>query len=136
MDNATKLVASALLGKDVKIIVVNGKGYVINPPTIKAIAGAGYHLSEMGSAETLHDMLSAFKDMGRLCKALSFFICGDESKADELMEGTLDEVVAGIETAVNMLSVENFLMLSVLTRNVEMLIATPKRQETRQCSDR
>ena len=136
MGNPTKLVASALLGKDVKIIVVNGRGYVVKPPTIKAIVGAGYYLADMGGAETLHDILCAFKDMEKLCKALSFFICGDESKADELKEGTLDEVVEGIEAAINMLAIENFLKLSVLTKNVGMLIATPRRLETGQCSDR
>lgn len=37
--NAAKTVSSALLGLDVKVVLVNENRYVIKPPTIDKIAG-------------------------------------------------------------------------------------------------
>ena len=42
-----KIVSSAILGMDFKVVVVAGKSYVIAPPTIKRLAGAGYWLSSI-----------------------------------------------------------------------------------------
>ena len=58
-----------------------------------------------------------------LSKALSCFIAGDESLAEELSMGTLDEVIKALEVGVSLISVENFTRLSTLTRSVSRLIA-------------
>ena len=42
--NAAKIVSSAVLGMDFRTAVINGKVYMIYPPTIHKIAGAGYYL--------------------------------------------------------------------------------------------
>ena len=44
MEKASKIVSAAVLGKDFETVFVNGKAYVIHPPTIHKIAGAGYYL--------------------------------------------------------------------------------------------
>lgn len=123
---ASKIVSSSLLGKDFETVVVNGKAYVINAPTIHKIAGAGYYLSGLEEYKTVMDMLHSLKDVGSASRALSFFIQGDEGLYDELSQGTLDEVVEALAIAVSMISVENFFMLSALAKNVALLTAKQK----------
>lgn len=121
------LVAAALLGKESQTIVVNGKPYFIKPPTIKKIAGAGLALSDYGSESgTFGDVLKAMQDTKKAACALSWFIKGDDSLTNELMEGTLEQVVNGLSVAVGMLGIEDFQKLSDLSRSVRRLIANPK----------
>lgn len=123
--DACKLVSSAVLGMDIETVVVNGKRYVITPPTIHKIAGMGYCLSKYGSTEmnSVMDMLSDVKDAA---KALSYIIQGDESLYDEFTQAPLSEVVQALQVGVSLISVENFIVLSGLARNVAALIAKPR----------
>lgn len=126
MDNAAKIVNSAVLGMDFETVIVNGKAYVIMPPTIKRIAGAGYYLSDLGNGDTMKDMIASLSNIGKSAHALSWFIQGDDSLYDELSNGTLEEVADALSTAVSMISAENFCKLSVLARNVQSLTAKAK----------
>ena len=121
--NAAKIVNSAILGLDFKAIIVAGKMYVITPPTIKKLAGAGYWLSDIGKGESIKDVLLSLNDAEKFAKALSWFINGDESLSDELSNGTLDELADGLEAAYSLLSTKDFLRLSALARNVASLTA-------------
>lgn len=121
--NAAKTVASTIIGKDCETVFVHGKAYVIHPPTINRLAGAGYYLADLKGAGSIADMLRSLKDMGKLSSALSYLIAGDESLSSELDEGTFDEVTRALEVGFSLLSVENFIKLSVLTMNVAMLTA-------------
>lgn len=123
--NAVELVSQALLGTDKESILVNGKEYYIAPPTIKRIVGAGQHLARFGdeNIESPEEYIREMVQMISWSKALSWFIKGDESLADELSEGTLAEVLAGVETAIRLIDLQNFIRLSVLAKNVKMLIA-------------
>lgn len=125
-NNASELVASAIVSSDSVTIFVGGKGYRIHPPTIRRIAGAGVYLSRMTPGETIRDTLCMMAEIGNLAHALSWFIAGDESLADELSEASFDEVLNGVLAAYSLLSTENFTKLSVLVRNVQKLIANPK----------
>ena len=125
-NNASKIVSSSLLGKDFETVVVNGKAYVINAPTIHRIAGAGYYLSGLEECKTVMDMLRSLKDVGAASRALSFFIQGDEGLHEELSQGTLDEVVEALAIGISMISVENFCKLSALAKNVALLTAKQK----------
>ena len=116
--NAARLVSSALLGMDYKTVVVAGKAYVITPPTIKRIAGAAYHLSEMGEGGTVRDVLKSVNSADKLSRALSWLIQGDS-----LSEGTLDEVLDALEAAYSLISTRDFSRLSALARNVASLAA-------------
>ena len=120
---AAKVVSAAILGLDGETVVIAGRAYHILPPTIRRIAQAAYHLSDMGGAESLRELLMTVGRPEPLCRALSCMIRGDESLCDELMDGTLDEVTDALEVAYSLASVENFWRLSALARNVASLTA-------------
>lgn len=121
--NATKIVTGALLGLDFKTVIVNGKAYVIQPPTIHKLSGAAYHLAELGEADTIRGVLSTLSKIENGAKALSYLIKGDDSLTDELAQGTFDEVVEALDIAFSLVSAENFIKLSGLAKNVQSLIA-------------
>ena len=124
--NAAKIVNSSIIGADFKTIVINNKSYVISPPTILKIAGAGCYLAEFPECNTFHDVLSSLKDMDNVAHALSWFVKGDDSLFEELRKGTFDETVQGLEVALSLISAENFYKLSVLAKNVQNLTAKQK----------
>ena len=124
--NAAKIVNSSIIGADFKTIVINKKSYVISPPTIHKIAGAGCYLAELPECNTFHDVLSSLKDMDNVAHALSWFVKGDDSLFEELRKGTFDETVQGLEVALSLISAENFHKLSVLAKNVQNLTAKQK----------
>lgn len=121
--NASKIVNAAVLGKDFETVFVNGKAYIINPPTIHKIAGASYYLSGLKDGVTVMDMLRSLKDVDVASRALSWLIQGDENLYEELSKGTFDEVVEALATGLSMISAENFYKLSVLAKNVALLTA-------------
>jgi len=126
MSKGAKIIDRAILGLDFRNVVVNGKAYVIMPPTIARIAGAGFYLTGFDDTKDVKDVFNSLKDIKNAAKALSWFINGDKSLAEELSQGTLGEVVEALETAYSLISVENFSRLSVLTRNVSSLTARPR----------
>ena len=123
---ASKLVSAAILGLDGETVIIAGRAYYVSPPTIKRIAQAAYHLSDLGEANTMRELFSSLGDLKCVCNALSCLINGDESLAEELMDGTMDEVADALETAYSLASVENFYKLSALARNVANLTAKQK----------
>ena len=108
MGKASKIVSAAVLGKDFETVFVNGKAYVIHPPTIHKIAGAGYYLSDLKDGITVMDMLRSLKDVDTASRALSWLIQGDETLHEELSHGTFDEVIEALATGLSMISAENF----------------------------
>lgn len=125
-NNAAKIVSSAILGMDFKVVIVNGKSYVIAPPTIKKLAGASYWLSDIKDGNSIRELLISINNIDSLAHALSWFIQGNDNLYEELSNGTLDEVVDGLDTAYSLLSVKNFLKLSTLVRNVTSLTANQR----------
>ena len=123
MEKASKIVSAAVLGKDFETVFVNGKAYVIHPPTIHKIAGAGYYLSDLKDGITVMDMLRSLKDVDTASLALSWLIQGDETLHEELSHGTFEEVIEALATGLSMISAENFYKLSVLAKNVALLTA-------------
>jgi hypothetical protein len=121
--NAAKIVSSAILGMDFKVVIVNGKSYIVTPPTIKKIAGAAYWLSDVKDGKNIKELLVSINNVEPLAHALSWFIQGNDSLFEELSNGTLNEVIDGLESAYSLLSTKNFLRLSVLAKNVASLTA-------------
>lgn len=121
--NAAKIVSSAILGMDFKVVIVNGKSYIVTPPTIKKIAGAAYWLSDVKDGKNIKELLVSINNVEPLAHALSWFIQGNDSLFEELSNGTLDEVIDGLESAYSLLSTKNFLRLPVLAKNVASLTA-------------
>lgn len=120
---ASKLVSAAILGLDGETVIVAGKAYYVAPPTIKKIAQAAYYLSDIQDASNLRELFLSIGDIKTACSALSCLIAGDESLAEELAEGTMNEVAEAMEVAYSLASVENFYKLSALARNVASLTA-------------
>lgn len=125
-NNAAKIVSSAILGMDFKVVIVNGKSYVITPPTIKKIAGAAYWLYDIKDGNSIRELLASINNIDSLAHALSWFIQGNDNLYEELSHGTFDEIVDGLDTAYSLLSVKNFLRLSTLVRNVTSLTANQR----------
>lgn len=121
--NAARIVSAAIIGLDGETVVVAGRAYHILPPTIKRIAQAAYYLSEMEDVNSLRGLLMSVGKPEPLCNALSCMISGDESLREDLMEGTVEELVDALEVAYSLASVENFWRLSALARNVASLTA-------------
>lgn len=119
------LISSALLGLDFRVVIVNGKRYIIEPPTIAKIAGASYFLSDIASAESVMDMLGKSNILDATA-ALSYFICGTDKLKDELTKGTLKEIVEALAQAYSLIDLSDFSMLSTLARNVSTLTAKAK----------
>lgn len=122
-NNGVKMVSSAILGKDTKVIYVGGRNYILRPPTIAQICGMAYYLSEVGDGGSLIEILRTINDMEKYTRALSIMIQGDEGLVEDLKRGTVDEVVLGLTQAYNLISIENFTMLSALKRSVGKMIA-------------
>lgn len=125
-NEGARMVASAIVGLDYRIIVVNDKSYIIHPPTIAKIAGATYWLCEAGDGKTLREILTSLSKSENLTKALSWFIQGNEDLGEELAKGTMDEIVNGVEAAFSMIDAENFMKLSALQKSASRLVAKPK----------
>ena len=104
-------------------MVVGGKVYFVYPPTIKKLALAAYHLSDLGNGETLRDMIQEMSNAEGAAKALSCLIQGDESLAEDFNNSPYSEVVEALEVALSMLSAQSFCKLSALARNVRSLTA-------------
>lgn len=125
--NASRMVASALLGTDCVTVIVAGKAYTVFPPTVYRLAGAGQYLSDFdNSADTVAAIFKSINRVGKLASALSWLIKGDDSLSTELGRGTVEELCEALGEAYSLLSVENFYRLSTLARNVSRLIAKPK----------
>lgn len=124
--NASKIVNSAVLGVDFKTVVVNSKAYIIMPPTIHKIAGAGYYLSEMGKGSSISEMINDMKNISNVAYALSYFIQGDDKLYDEFTQADFNEVISAMEVAFSLISTQDFLKLSILARNVQSLTAKQK----------
>lgn len=126
MSEASKIVSAAVLGTDIRTVIVAGKAYVIEPPTIHKIAGAAAYLEAFENIQSVGDALRSMQHLTEAATALSFFINGDDSLSKELSGGTFPEIVNALEAALSLIDVANFSKLSVLTRNVSRLAAKPR----------
>lgn len=123
---AAQIVDSAIIGMDFRTVLVNGRVYVIMPPTIHKIAGAGYYLSEIGDGNNIKECIQSLSKVKNAAYALSWLIQGDDNLAEELSYGTFDEIVNALDEAYSLISVENFLKLSGLAKSVANLTANQK----------
>lgn len=122
-NNASNVVSSAILGYDCANVLVGGNRYIIPPPTIHKLMGAGYYLSDVGEAKTVKDMFSSFNNAENLTKALSWLIAGNESLVPVLNQASFEEVVEALDAAYSLISVQSFIKLSTLARSVASLTA-------------
>ena len=120
------MVSASIVGVDVTSVMVNEKVYIISPPTIHKLAGAGLYISDFGEEQDLGGIIRSINDSEKLAHALSWLINDDDSLHEELSHGTFDELVDAICEAYSLISVESFTKLSTLAKNVARLIANHK----------
>lgn len=125
-NDGVKLVSAAVLGYDAEVVLINGKRYIITPPTIRKILGAGYYLSDVANAETLKDIITDTKNIESIPCALSCLICGDTRLADELKDGTISELTEATCKAFELCDLGGFITLSLLGKNVRKMIANTR----------
>lgn len=141
MNEASRIVASAITGLDGCTVVVNGTAYHVMPPTIERIAGAAYYMAEVEDCESIADVIRQMKSIGSASKALAWFLCDEKDTApgmaveaarlsEILSKAPLTEILDGLTAAYSLMDIGNFRMLSVLARSVGMLTAKPIRQVT------
>lgn len=121
-----KLISEAISGRDFVTVIVNGKSYRVDSPTIFKLSGASSYLSMFGEEKTVADIFRSIGDSRKLACALSWMIAGNESLADELGNGTFDEIVNALCESFELISIQNFMMLSSLAKNVGRMIAKPR----------
>ena len=126
-NQAAKTVSDALLGLDFKNVGIGGIVYTIKPPTIKIICRAIHHFSNIGMTgdnvmEAIKELPEATEDM---LKGISCFICGSEELAENLENGTFEEIRNALEVCFSMMDISAFQCVSSM-RNVSMLAARPK----------
>ena len=101
--------------------------YTIKPPTIKIICRVIHHFSNIGM--TGDNVMEAIKELpeiaGDMLKGNSCFICGSEELAENLENGTFEEVRNALEVCFSMMDISAFQCVSSM-RNVSMLAARPK----------
>lgn len=106
-NKAAKLVSEALLGLDVKTVVINGKGYSIAPPTIKIMCLGFKEWAKITintQKQTNIEMIAQIPEIvEHQLKGISYFV--DHSNADKLykewMEGDVTE--HEINSAINII---------------------------------
>lgn len=125
-DNAARLVSGALLGLDYRAVMIGGRRYIIEPPTIKKLCGAAYHLAEAEEAQTIADLVRSQKSLRGAAAALSWLVKGDDSLTETFAAATLEEVVTALGEAYQLASANPFLMLSLLAKNAAKTIAKQK----------
>lgn len=128
MSKASKLISDAIIGGDYTLVYVNNKAYPVSPPTIKKLAGAISCISELDFTEggTIKEMLLSAKDCKAYAQALSWLVNGDISLSEELCDGTFEEVVDALSSALDLVGINPFLKAASLTRSASLLAASPR----------
>lgn len=126
MSKASKLITDAILGEETRMVVVGGKPYFVEPPTILKIAKAAKYLDSVEGGTTMEAVLDMMKNLKNACKALSVFIQGDENLEEDLSQGTPAEIVAGLKEVFSLISITDFQELSTIAKSVAKMIAVPR----------
>lgn len=127
MNQAAKIVSDSILGLDFKNVEIGGMIFTIKPPTIKVICQAIRYFSTVDmSGTTIVEAINNIPNVSDgLLKGLSCFICGNESMAKALENGTFEEMKNALEVCFSMMDTSAFQCVSSM-KNVSMLAARPK----------
>lgn len=123
--DAVKLVSSEILGLNAETVSIGGEVYVVNPPTIRRLAGATMYLGGVSAFENTAELVKAVAS-DDLARALSWLLNGDESMTEKFLDCDVNEVALGVAVGISMIDPGNFTALSVSARNVRSLIARQK----------
>lgn len=127
MNKAANLVANAILGDDLKVVILGSKAYTIQSPTIAVICKSIKYLSCIDRTTTGKEELSKAKeDLENLLKGLSVFIFDDPDKYTEIQDATMKELKEALETVINLISAEDFFVCAALAESVARMAAIQK----------
>ena len=91
-------------------ITMGSKAYTLYPPTIKRLCQAIRHFSEIDiQGEIILDALGEIPDATEhILKGLSCLLCGNESLAEELSEGSFAEMKMALKEAICLVGTDPF----------------------------
>ena len=132
MDNGAQVVSDAVLGEDMKFVVIGGEVYSVKPPSIRTILKAIKHLSRVrleGEKYTKASIMAEYAGNTRhIAMGLAVLIDPKHPKkyAKRFMDGTFNEMLAAYNTAVGMMGADDFFALAQLAKSLQKMAAKPK----------
>lgn len=127
MNKAANTIANAVLGEDGKVVILAGKAYILEPPTIATICRAITYLSNVDRTSTGEEHLERVKaDLENMLKGLSVFIFSDPERYKEIEGASLAELKEALTTVVKIISAEDFFVCAALAESVARMAATQK----------
>ena len=127
MNKAAKAVADAVLGEDFRVIILGGKAYPVNPPTIATICKAIQYLSQVDKTDTGKENLEKVKDdMVNMLKGVSVFLFDVPDRYEEIAGASVKELRDALETIIKLISAEDFFVCAALAESVARMAAKPR----------
>lgn len=138
MNEAAQLVSGALLGLDVKTIILAGKGYSVKPPTIKTMclglnewAKIDLNLKDQTNLSLVTQIPEISKHQ---LKGISRFIESDIQLADKMYNEWInndpsvspDEINIAVDTILGLIDKENVFRSAQLSLSAAKIIGRPK----------
>ena len=138
MNEAAQLVSGALLGLDVKTIILAGKGYSVKPPTIKTMclglnewAKIDLNLKDQTNLSLVTQIPEISKHQ---LKGISRFIESDIKLADKMYNEWInndpsvspDEINIAVDTILGLIDKENVFRSAQLSLSAAKIIGRPK----------
>ncbi len=123
-NEAAKIVSESLIGASYVTITMGSKAYTLYPPTIKRLCQAIRHFSEIDiQGESILDALGEIPNATEhILKGLSCLLCGNESLAEELSEGSFAEMKMALKEAICLVGTDPF-ECAALARSVAEVAA-------------
>ena len=127
MNKAAKAIADAVLGEDVKVIVLGGKAYMMRSPTIATMCQAIQYLSLVDKTDTgKEDLERVREDMVNMLKGVSVFLFGTPDRYEEIAGASIKELREALESVIRLISAEDFFVCAALAESVARMAATPR----------
>lgn len=127
MDKGAKLISGEVVGLNAVTVIINGRAYVIDPPTIHKFEGATRCLADVNlreDAQTIKELLLSNQDCSAYARALSWLINDDESLTKELEKGSYEDVVNALEEGLALMSPQVFWKAASLMKTASLLTAS------------
>lgn len=130
--NGAQVVSDAILGEDLKFVVIGGEVYSIKPPSIRTILKSIKHLSLVKLEADKYTKSSILSEYERNTKHIAYGLAVliDPKKpkkyAKKFMDGTYAELLKAYNTAVQMMGGDDFFALAQLARSLQKMAARPK----------
>ena len=132
MKNGAQVVSEAILGEDVKFVVIGGEVYSVKPPSIRTILKSIKHLSMVrleSEKYTKSSIMSEYKrNTKHIAMGLAVLLSPKHPKkyAKKFMDGTYGELLKAYNEVVGMMGGDDFFALAQLAKSLQKMAARPK----------